>query len=114
MILALSGPRFPRSAYPFAPLSGHGIPARLRMASIDYAVDVSTGADSAQSIRVMSDLEQRVEQDHDHLTERALTYAGALGEIDALHIEWGLTDRDDFDQLVFWERLGRILRKAGV
>lgn len=114
MILAATAPRFPRSIFPFAPLSSHLIPSRLRMAAIDYAVDVSTGVDSAQSIRVMSDLEQRSEQDHDHLTERALTYAGALGKIDALHIEWGETNLEDTDNLDLWERLGRILREAGI
>ena len=112
MILATSTPRLKRSPYPFAPLSSAFVPGRLRMASIDYALTGAAGVDTGKAIRIMSDLEQRAEQDHDHLIARALTYAGALGKIDALHIEWGSTDPMQVDQL--WERLGAILREAGI
>lgn len=37
-----------------------------------------------------------------------------LREIDAIHIEWGETKLDDINQLELWERIGRVLRKAGI
>lgn len=64
----------------------------------------------------------RDRRDHGHVSFAEATRASetlpdlrrALKEIDEIHIEWGGTDMDEINQLELWERLGRILRKAGV
>lgn len=109
-------PWLQRSPFPFSPLTGGHIPSLISKTAIDFANGYG-GQDGHQLLTIHLDAEDRGridEADLAHLERKAMKYAGALGEIDALHIEWGATDRDDFDQLVMWERLGRILRKAGV
>lgn len=102
-----------RSPLPFSPLKDREIPFRHTLAAMDYAL-TNGGVDHKQAARITFDYERRALIDLADHEDRAMTHAGALGAIDALHIEWGSTDRDDFDQLVFWERLGRILRTAGI
>lgn len=109
------GDEIKRSRFPFSPLVASDIPDRLTIAALDHGIISGSLADKKKSLRIMCDLEKRANldaRDLEYLEAKAMTYAGALGEIDALHIEWGKTDPMQVDQL--WERLGRILRKAGV
>ena len=109
------------SLYPFAPVKSEEIPNLLTVAAMDYAY-CNGGVDQAQANRVMLDLNRRAnldvhraDLDLTRAEEKALTYAGALGEIDALHIEWAQTNMlDPANNLALWDRLGAILRKAGI
>lgn len=72
-----------------------------------HRLEVATRDDSIEQMRY-------VEWCKGQAAEASATRLKALKEIDEIHIEWGEIDMDEDNQLELWERIGRILRKAGV
>lgn len=104
------------SPFPYAPLAPWMIPSRLQVAAMDHGL-AHGGVDSKQLLRISCDLEKRAEIDaytRMTLEREAEQHAAVLAEIDALHIRWGQTDMTEINVVELWERLGELLRKAGL
>lgn len=72
-----------------------------------HRLEVATRDDSIEQMRY-------AEWCKGQAAEASAARLAALKEIDEIHIEWGETDMDEENQLELWERIGRVLRGAGV